>query len=90
MADGRATDEIQLAFLNAKAASELGESTAYVDGLKAVIDIVERDLRAQIADVIDSQARLLRGAPFRSGEVGIEYIGGIEAAGAYVETGEWS
>lgn len=49
MADGNATDEIQLAFLNAKAASTHGEGTAYVDGLKAALTIAEWDLRAAIA-----------------------------------------
>lgn len=58
--------------------------------LAAVFELVERDLRKQISDVLDDQVRLLRGKPFRSGAVGIEYINGIEDAGSYVETGEWS
>ena len=87
------TDEMERAF--AKAHNEAlrtprREGYAVHDGLAAVLAIVERDLRHQLADAIDARIRMLRGKPFRSGEVGIEFINGIEDAGSFVETGQWS
>lgn len=59
-------------------------------GLAAVLALVERDLREQIAEALFDRAEELRGMPFRSGQVGIEYINGIEAACSFVEIGKWS
>jgi len=39
----KVTEEMQLAFIEAKQASTWGPNTAYVDGLAAVLAIVERD-----------------------------------------------
>jgi hypothetical protein len=43
-----------------------------------------REERAKIADELDHWAARLRGQPFRSGEVGFEYIQGIEAAAEFI------
>jgi hypothetical protein len=43
-----------------------------------------RKERAEIADELDHWAARLRGQPFRSGEVGFEYIQGIEAAAEFI------
>jgi hypothetical protein len=40
----KVTEEMQLAFIEAKQASKWGPNTAYVDGIAAVLAIVERDL----------------------------------------------
>lgn len=58
-------------------------------GLRAVLDFAERGLREQIADRLEGHADQLRDdGPFRSGEVGLEYIHGIEAAAHQVRTGD--
>lgn len=43
----KVTEEMQLAFIEAKQASDWGPNTAYVDGLAAVLAIVERDYRVE-------------------------------------------
>lgn len=57
-------------------------------GLAAVLVVVERYLREQIADQLEDQAACLRGSPFRRGELSFDVILGIEAAADAVRTGK--
>lgn len=67
-----------------------GQVAAAVDEvLAAVLALVERDLRDQIGEALDEHASGLRGAPFRRGDVGIEFICGIEDAAEMVRTGKY-
>lgn len=92
------TDEIQRAYAEAwfraigmdeedvqkMVAIELGDPMPWrIAALKAVLAIIERDYREQIADALEDYALQLR-REFRSGNVGIEYINGIETAAVQV------
>lgn len=56
-------------------------------GLAAVIPDIEAALRERIADALEDHASRLRGEAFRSGEVSIEFICGIEDAAGRVRNG---
>lgn len=55
-------------------------------GIAAVIPLIEREMREQIADQLEDQAAHLRGSPFRRGDLSFDMILGIEAAADAVRT----
>src|SRR4051812_26400780 len=55
------------------------------EGLAAVLAIVERDQRARLADELEEHAAELWRT--RRGEVGIEYVNGVEAAAHQLRSG---
>jgi hypothetical protein len=57
--------------------------------LAAVLTVAERELRERVAEALDRHATALRGTPFRRGDVGIEFINGIEDAADMVITGKF-
>jgi hypothetical protein len=90
------TGEMKVAFEAAYAAAEPTDGMHFKEdaaiqfdaGLAAVLAIVERDLRNQLADALEEHAIKLRGEPFRGGAVGIEFINGVEEAAYRVRSGD--
>jgi len=82
------TDEMERAFNLAWTAARGDTGDRRRAGLAAVLALVERDLREQIADQLEDQAAYLRGSPFRRGDLSFDTILGIEAAADAVRTGK--
>lgn len=93
------TDEMKAAFRDAqrRRAEQLVDQGALLGahdtdildhGLAAVLALVERDVREQIADAIEEYGIRLRGEPFRGGTVGIEFINGVEEAAYRIRSGD--